>query len=59
VRDAEDVDPDTRARKKERRVNEDEQMEVEYDGELFEKLYTFSSECLTSVWYRGYAYNGW
>lgn len=42
LRDAEDADPDSRARKKERRANDDEQMEVEYDanaeGELFEKL---------------------
>ena len=32
LRDAEDVDPDTRARKKDRRANDDEQMEVEYDA---------------------------
>jgi len=40
-RDVEDVDPDRRARKKERRVNEDEQMELEddtnTDSEFFEK----------------------
>lgn len=55
LRDAEDVDPDIRARKKERRANEDEQMEVEYDAnaesEFFKKLYTFSSKCLISYRY--------
>jgi hypothetical protein len=48
LRDAEDVDPDTRARKKDRRANEDEQMEVEYDanaeGELFKNYDTSSSK---------------
>jgi len=52
-RDAEDVDPDTRARKKDRKTTEDEQMDIEddadADGEFFEKLYTFSSKRLTSV----------
>ena len=47
LRDAEDGDPDTRARKK-GRANEDEQMEVEYDAnadcEFFENLYTFTSK---------------
>lgn len=48
-RDAEDVDQDTRARKKDRRTTEDEQMDVEddmnADRESFEKLYVKRLTC--------------
>jgi hypothetical protein len=62
-RDAEDADADTRARKKERRANEDEQMDIEDDAneesKFLKKLDAFSSKCLTGVRYRQHAYNGW